>query len=156
MKEVTLAVLFVVHWSVAIFMAFYVFFRKNRTYDWLYILISAGVMIQWAFLHECIISFFEKQLLIPGYKWGTNPSLHPSLVFYQLNTNVGGFIKNSIHVISILLLLYNIVYIGLDYKLSFISLAALCGFTLFASFQNLTPSAKEKCSITCSEHTLHR
>jgi len=140
MKEFTLAILFMLHWSIAIFMVFYVFFRKNREYDWLYILISAGAMIQWAFFHECIISFFEKQILIPGYKWGMNASLHPSLVFYQLDTNISGFIQNSIHVISILLLLYNVIYIGLDYKLSFISLAALSGFTLFASLQNLTPS----------------
>ena len=140
MKEVKLAISFMLHWSIAFFMAFYVFFRNNRTYDWIYILVVGGAMLQWIFFRECIISYFEKQILIPEYTWGLQPSLHPSLIFYQLNNDIGSVLKNSLHIIATLLLLYNILYIGIDYNLSAISLVALCIFTLFSIYQNLTPS----------------
>jgi hypothetical protein len=140
MKELQLALSFILHWSIAIFMAFYVFFRNSRDYDWLYILVVGGAMIQWVFFRECIISFFEKQILIPGYTWGLQPSLHPSLIFYQLNNDIGSLFKNSLHIIATLLLLYNILYIAIDYNLSIVLLLGLCVFTIFAIYQNLTPS----------------
>ena len=54
------------------------FFYINKKYDFYYLLYFILIFIHWIGLkNECIISYFEKKLIDPTYKFGSNPCYHP-------------------------------------------------------------------------------
>lgn len=108
------AVLFLIHWAITLFAAFYVFFRKNKKYDWFYFTLVGGVMISWLFFkQECIISYFEKKMLDPNYVMGSDIQRHPSLTFYIESR----LFQTAIMTMLGVLLIYNAAIMGYIYHL---------------------------------------
>lgn len=83
MQFILLAVLFIIHWAVTIFMSGYVFIRKNARYDLLYLCIVGGIILHWILSSECIISYLEKKIMDSSYQLGQKPAYHPSIYLYQ-------------------------------------------------------------------------
>ena len=115
-----LFILFIIHWTITLFTCFYVFFRKNKRYDYIYFLVASIIVIHWFFFNnECIISILEKNII---YKKNKKPEMqNPSSICYNKNI----FFRNIILFITMLLWLYNISYLFLIYKLPIIFVVVL-------------------------------
>ena len=99
-----LSVLFILHWAIMIGMGIYIFFRKNKKYDWIYFTAFCLLIIQWIFMKECIISYLEKVIMDNNYKMGDSPYKHPSTSLYSNDFNIITFIP----FLFTLLLIYNL------------------------------------------------
>jgi hypoxanthine phosphoribosyltransferase len=113
MSVVLLTSLGIIHWSIVLFMCFYVFVRKTKQYDWIYLLIVGVIITQWFIVGECCISYFEKKIMDPSYTLNDKPAFNPSLNLYIENI----IIKNIILIAQLVLFLYNIIYLAIDYKI---------------------------------------
>lgn len=84
-----LVFLFFLHWTIVLIAMSYVFVRKNATYDFLYINILAIIFVGWLInKNECIISYWEKEIMDPTYTLGDDPTWNPSLSFYSRNPSI--------------------------------------------------------------------
>jgi len=87
-KIMLLSVLFIIHWIALLYFSFYIFFRKNKTCDILYIISVFGVFLQWIILNECIISYIEKYIIDNTYVAGSEPAIHPSYGLFTYSDSV--------------------------------------------------------------------
>lgn len=60
-----------VHYWFNVFIIMYIVLFDSK-YDWYVIGLLCLILIQWLFIHECILSYMEKRLIIPGYQPGQN------------------------------------------------------------------------------------
>jgi hypothetical protein len=65
------------HFYFIFFACFYPFIFSN-SYDLFYLIIILLLVIHWnTFKGECILSYFEKKILDPSYKLGSDTTYHP-------------------------------------------------------------------------------
>jgi len=93
----------IIHWMIVLFISFYVFVRKSKTYDLLYFFVISSIIISWDLLGECLLSYWEKKSLDDTYILKSNPYHNPFLktIFPE---KLVGFLKT----LGLLLYLYNI------------------------------------------------
>ncbi len=136
-----LILLFVMHWAVAAFTMFYVFFRKSKQYDWIYGVIVTGIVIHWFFGGECIISYYEKRLLEEDYWYGKDPTVHPSLSLYTNSSVVRYLLGLPVYVLS----LYNIYYLMRAHQLPMPLVGgAVGGLVLYGTYFRIKEAMKDK------------
>lgn len=73
------------HYVVVSFFALYLFFRKDNTYDMLYMLFIVFKVIGWT-TGECILTYFENIIKDKNYKYGTNSSYPNSIILIGTTT----------------------------------------------------------------------
>ena len=112
MKIILLGILFIIHWMFIFYTMFYIFFRKNKKYDYVYITVVTLLIAHWLFLGECIISCLEKYIMDNSYTCGKNPPINPSVSLYLNNTTV----SNIIGITAQSFMLYNICILSVIYK----------------------------------------
>lgn len=77
-----------VHFTVTLFMSFYIF-CIDRRFDMAYLAIFNAIVIHWAFLRkECILNVLEARIRDPSYKIGSNIRAQPYL--HDLFGKTGG------------------------------------------------------------------
>jgi hypothetical protein len=65
-----------IHWLIVINNSFYIFIRKNDTYDLLYFTILCITVASWTITKtECVISYLEKKCLDNNYVYQSNTDL---------------------------------------------------------------------------------
>jgi hypothetical protein len=76
----------ILHWAIiGLFLLYYFVssFLQDQTWLWffdvMYIVLSTGILIQWFVFDECLISYMEKLIIVPGYQLGDRPYEHPSV-----------------------------------------------------------------------------
>jgi len=97
MKIIFQSVLFMAHWAFTFFIMFYIFFRKNKKYDTVYLVTFILLVSHWILLGECIISYLEKCIMDDSYTIGKEPTKNPSLTFYINNLYLDIFIGAMIY-----------------------------------------------------------
>lgn len=116
-QYLSLVFLFIIHWILSLISYFYIFFRKSNKYDYIYFIIIVIIILSWfTNKQECLISHLEKSIIYPGYQYGSNPTLHPSLTFYSKNV---GF-QTVILTIASILMIVNVSVMMKIYKLNII------------------------------------
>ena len=93
----------IIHWMIVLFISFYVFVRKSKTYDLLYFFVISSIIISWDLLGECLLSYWEKKSLDDTYILKSDPYHNPFLKTIFPEKFVG-FLK----LLGLLLYLYNI------------------------------------------------
>ena len=93
----------IIHWMIVLFISFYVFVRKSKTYDLLYFFVISSIIISWDLLGECLLSYWEKKSLDDTYILKSDPYHNPFIKTIFPEKFVG-FLK----LLGLLLYLYNI------------------------------------------------
>lgn len=104
MQFTLLAILFIIHWAVILFLCGYVFLRKNKKYDILYFCIAGIVVLHWIPLSECLVSYLEKKIVDNSYQLGQRPIDNPSFYLYQESNTV----KQIIGLLFAIFFVYNV------------------------------------------------
>jgi hypothetical protein len=102
---ILLSVLFIVHWGIMIGLASYIFIRKNKQYDQLYIILVFLLFAHWLLSTECVISYIEKYIIDNTYVIGTTPTEHPSYGLYMYSETIN---------IIITIILFSIIVYTID------------------------------------------
>jgi len=130
-----------IHWIISIITSFYIFYRKSSTYDSLYFLTVCIVAISWTLTgNECLISYWEKLCIEPGYIFNSKPTLpYITLIFGELS--------NIVTVILLSGTLYNLYGMMTLYKVPFIIKLTFLYFVLYPMIkfriEQFTPIIKE-------------
>jgi len=110
---------------------FYVFFRTNKKYDWLYFTASAVIVGHWLLANECVISYLEKYIMDNSYKYGQEPTNNPSASLYQTDP----YIVFSILIVIQVLLTYNLYTLLVIYKVPLpILIAIILSLSLYQGY----------------------
>lgn len=142
---VSLMLLFIIHWILSLVSYFYVFVRKSNKYDYVYFIIVFIIILSWITnKQECLISFLEKKILTPEYKYGSDPTYHPSLTFY----NKSHSFQTIVLTIASILMIINLSVMMNIYKLNTVLIVLLLiiaiSYTLyFRIVQIVTQQQKE-------------
>jgi len=105
-KYLLLGLLFIFHWVYILFVALYVFVRKNKKYDWIF-----GLTLSFLIAYWMLGGYLENKNLDDTYKFGQHLTEHPSLYLYQSNM----YIKLVMAILS-LLIIYNMFMMLTIYK----------------------------------------
>ena len=111
MNRVGLYLSIIIHWMIILFVSFYVFIRKSKTYDLLYFFAVSSIIISWDLLGECLLSYLEKKSLDETYVLKSDPYHSPFLKSIFPSKFIG-LLKTS----GLLLYLYNIFIMMSIYK----------------------------------------
>jgi hypothetical protein len=109
-----LVALFIFHWVVISIASFYVIFRKNSKYDWIYFIVVCGTVASWFVVqNECPVSLIEKKIMNKQYKIGDLTTSHPSMFLYcndlQCTTVIGIVLESLMgYGIYVMLSIYNV------------------------------------------------
>jgi len=96
----------ILHTLVSLNSVFYIFFRRDATFDFLYFIIISLTIISWNVTgKECILSYYEKKLEDPNYIYDSAPTSHPILEILSFgNKAVGSLLMTGFYI----LLFYNL------------------------------------------------
>jgi hypothetical protein len=100
-----------VHTILFLFTTLYVFFRKSNIYDLLYFTTISSIIMSWILFGECLLSYVEKKLLDPTYRFNNNKYEHP-LMKQMFSPTFEIWFKH----IAVILYLYNLYIMMTIYK----------------------------------------
>lgn len=123
---------------------FYVFYRKNKQYDWLYLLAIIIIFVHWFVSSECVISYLEKKIFDDSYKLGDYPSVHPSSTFYQSDP----LFCNAIMGITCSFYAFNIYILLTIYKVPHaVIIAVVIAFLLYIIYWRIVNNLEEELKV---------
>ena len=149
-QNLSLVILFILHWFIICISSFYVFIRKSNHYDIMYFVVMISIIFSWLMnKQECIISYLEKKTLYPEYQYGSDPTHHPSLTLYIQNVKI----QTIIVTIASILMITNLTIMMKIYKVNVIFISIFLfiavSFTLYYRIlQIVTQQQKQFLSTT--------
>jgi len=116
------------HWTIFLFNSFFIFLF-DKEWDFLFLGLLLGVSLHWIWLKcECVVTYFEKMVLEPGYELGDRPFHHPFAMDTSFHPQYGSraFFDAmfTLTFVSLVVVLWRI-DVGWLFKITYLSIIAL-------------------------------